>query len=61
MRCKEGGFVRVPRPNSRLKLARLLDQNVDVKNVVMEKFKSADRSIYDPNASINRSSLQERE
>lgn len=46
MRCQDGGFIRVPKPNSRLKLARLLDQHTDVKNT-LDKYKSVDRSVYD--------------
>lgn len=44
MRCQDGGFIRVPKSNSRLKLARILEQFPDVSHAI-DKYKSVDRSI----------------
>ena len=60
MRCEDGGFIRVPKPNSRLKLSRLLDQHQEVKNT-LDKYKSVDRSIYDKVPAIPRTMNAEKE
>lgn len=60
MRCQDGGFIRVPRPNSRLKLARLLEQNSDVKQVI-DRYKSMERPTHYKNSIVPFDDLRERE
>ena len=60
MRCQEGGFIRVPRPNSRLKLAKLLEEHSDVKQAI-DKYRSVDRPLHYPNPIVSFKHFQVRE
>ena len=45
MRIENGGFIRVPKPNSRLKLNTILDKYEDVKKI-MGKYTTRDRPLH---------------
>jgi len=45
MRIENGGFIRVPKPNSRLRLNTILDKYEDVKKI-MGKYTTRDRPLH---------------
>lgn len=60
MKIENGGYIRVPKPNSRLRLNRILDQYDDVKKM-MGKYTSKERPLHIANASVNQKMNEEQQ